>query len=68
MLDSHGLTNFENLLSSDTFSTLRLRLSFTFSQKCNTQVLLSIIIHFIFLNPIFEKDIPQSCSCHNCFR
>ena len=42
--------------------------SFTFSQKCNTQVLLFVIIDFIFLTPIFEKNIPQSCSYHNCFR
>ena len=29
--------------------------SFTFSQKCNTQVLLFVIIDFIFVTPIFEK-------------
>ena len=42
--------------------------SFTFSQKCNAQVPLFVIIDFIFLTPIFEKNIPQSCSYHNCFR
>ena len=33
--------------------------SFTFSQKCNTQVPLFFIIDFIFLTRIFEKNIPQ---------
>ena len=42
--------------------------SFTFSQKCNSQVPLFVIIDFIFLTPTFEKNIPQSCSYHNCFR
>ena len=42
--------------------------SFTFSQNCNTQVLLFVIIDFIFVTPIFEKNIPQSCPYHNCFR
>ena len=42
--------------------------SFTFSQKCNTQAILFVIIGFIFLTPIFEKNIHQSCSYHNCFR
>ena len=42
--------------------------SFTFSQKCNTQVPLLITNDFIFLTPIFEKNIPQSCTYHNCYR
>ena len=42
--------------------------SFTFSQKCNAQVPLFIIIDFVFLTHIFEKNMPQFCSYHNCFR
>ena len=42
--------------------------SFTFSQKCKTQVPLLITNDFIFLTPIFEKNIPQSCTYHNCYR
>ena len=71
LLGSNGLTIFQKFLLSITYifyTQLLIIFSFTFSQKCSTQVPLLIIIDFIFLAPIFEKNIPQTCSYHNCFR
>ena len=70
LLDSNGLTAFQKfyIITYIFYSQIFTIFSFTFSQKCNAQVLLFVIIDFIFLTPIFEKNIPESCSYHNCFR